>query len=171
MDELYQECFGHCRNDRDCRECDFFASCVCISETEPQMERHFGMVSFEALEGWSQLAAAPGFTPGEEEAEEEISEPIPPELAPLAEFCRFLFTLDDYTLGILAEIIVPDASLPGGCTAAALARLHRCSRQAMHRKMLASVRRYPELAGVFQLALRKIGRSRAQFRRREQRHA
>jgi hypothetical protein len=34
----------------------------------------------------------------------------------------------------------------------------------MHRKMLAAVRRHPELARIFRVALRKIGRGRTFFR-------
>lgn len=172
MNELYQECFGHCREDDDCRECDFFASCSCFTGTEDKMEQHSGLVSFEALDGWSDLAADP-VSPEcgcEPEETEETARTIPPELGPLAEFCRYIFSLDEYTLGILAEVIMPESGT-GGRTVADLARLHHCSRQAIHRKMLSSVRRHPELAELFRLALRKIGRGRAYFRRREPCHA
>ena len=171
MDELYQECFGHCRNDGDCRECDFFGSCSCFTGTEDKMEQHSGMVSFEALDGWSELAADPVLPESELGPEEpEPLSSLPLELGGLAEFCRYIFSLDEYTIGILAEVIMPESGT-GGRTVAELARLHRCSRQAMHRKMLSSVRRHPELAELFRLALRKIGRGRAYFRRREQCHA
>ena len=170
MDELYQECFGHCRNDGDCRDCDFFASCACLSDGPEPAKQHSGMVSFEALDGWSEFAADT-VPPGcEREEPPEVPPPLPRELGTLAEFCRYIFSLDEYTLGILAEVIMPESG-SGGRTVADLARLHRCSRQAMHRKMLSSVRRHPELAELFQLALRKIGRGRAYFRRREQCHA
>ena len=171
MNELYQECFGHCRNDGDCRECEFFASCSCFTGTEEKMEQHSGMVSFEALDGWSELAADPVLPESELGPEEpEPLASLPSELGGLAEFCRYIFSLDEYTIGILAEVIMPESGT-GGRTVAELARLHRCSRQAMHRKMLSSVRRHPELAELFRLALRKIGRGRNYFRHREQCHA
>jgi len=169
MDTLFEECFSHCRHDDDCRECEFFASCACLSAPESRADHHLGMVSFESLDGWSRYAATSD-TPGEPEEPEESPE-LPVELLPLAEFCRYIFSLDDYTLGILAEIIVPGNGAERSCSVADLARLHRCSRQAIHRKMLSSVRRHPELAEVFRLTLRKIGRSRAYFHRPEAAHA
>ena len=168
MDELYQECFGHCRRDADCRDCDFLSSCACISDTEAHIEQHSGMTSVEELDGWALQLSTPAVLPdGDEEPAEERNEPLTGDLAQLSEFCRFIFTLDDYTLGILAAIIAPDGEAAANCTVAALARLHGCTRQAMHRKMLSSVRRHPELASLFQVALRKIGRGKEFFRRPE----
>ena len=168
MEELYEECFGHCRRDTDCRECDLMASCVCISDTEKTIEQHSGMTSVEELDGWALQLSTPAVLPdGEGEEESSASEPLPGDLQRLSEFCRFIFSLDDYTLGILAAIIVPGDSGARNCTVSDLARLHGCSRQAMHRKMLASVRRHPELAQLFRVTLRKIGRGRMTFRNRE----
>jgi len=160
MDELYQECFGHCRRDADCRDCDLMASCLCISDTEAHMEQHSGMTSVEELEGWALPLSSPPELP--DAADDSAAEPDECDLTRLSEFCRFIFSLDDYTLGILAAVIVP-GDRENNCTVSDLARLHGCSRQAMHRKMLASVRRHPELAQLFRVALRKIGRGRAVF--------
>ncbi len=167
MDDLYQECFGRCRRDADCRECDLLASCVCISDTEARIEQHSGMTSVEELDGWALQLSAPAVLPGEDEDDPSEPEVSSGDLSRLSEFCRFIFSLDDYTLGILAAIIVPDDPEARNCTVSDLARLHGCSRQAMHRKMLASVRRHPELAQLFRVALRKIGRGRVFFRNRE----
>ena len=158
----------------ECGECEFQAACRYCRATEPAMESRSGMVSFEEVEAWMVEAADFDHIPGCE-AEDSAPKhsrrssaalsPLPSELNGLGEMLRFMLSLDDYTLGILAEVIVPDDSRPGaGRTIADLARLHRCSRQAMHRKALASVRRHPELAGLFQLTLRKIGRGRAALR-------
>ena len=163
MDDLHEDCFGHCRNDSDCRECDFLDSCRCIGDTEPHIEQHSGMVSAEEFDWSTQLSSAPAEVPdGDAEAE-----PDERDLTRLSEFCRFIFSLDDYTLGILAAIIAPGESGARNFTVSDLARLHGCSRQAMHRKMLASVRRHPELAQLFRVTLRKIGRGRMAFRGRE----
>ena len=169
MDELYEECFGHCRRDADCRECDLMASCACISDTEARIEQHSGMTSVEELEGWALELSTPAVLPDADEDEDDAAagKPLSGDLRRLSEFCRFIFSLDDYTLGILAAIIVPGDSGAANCTVSDLARLHGCSRQAMHRKMLASVRRHPELAQTFRVALRKIGRGRTLFRNRE----
>jgi len=164
-EELLHECFGHCRGDDDCRDCDLRESCSCISETESTIDNGYKLVSFEALENWAEFVAEEPRPPEEEPDARET-----PELAALSEFCRYILHLDSYTLGILAEIIAPE-SAQRDIGIADLARLHRCSRQAMHRKMLASARRHPELAGVLQTTLRKIGRSRNAFHRREVKHA
>ena len=165
-EELLHECFGHCRGDADCRDCDLHDSCVCIGDTEATIDNGFKLVSFEALEGWAEPIAESR----DREEEEENERSAPPELAALSEFCRYILHLDDYTLGILAEIIAPESAKRDLCVAE-LARMHRCSRQAMHRKMLSSVRKHPEIAGVFQVALRKIGRSRSAFLHRGVGHA
>ena len=167
MDDLYQECFGHCRRDADCRECDLLASCACISDTEERIEQHSGMTSVEELDGWALSLSSPAELPDGDGADGGESEPTDGDLSRLSEFCRFIFSLDDYTLGILAAIIVPGDPGARNCTVSDLARLHGCTRQAMHRKMLASVRRHPELAPIFRVALRKIGRGRGYFRNRE----
>jgi len=159
-----EECFGHCRNDSDCGECDFLDSCRCIGDTEPYIEPHSGMVSAEEIDWSTQLSVAPvEFPDGDAEAE-----PDERDLMRLLEFCRFIFSLDDYTLGILAAVIVPGNAAAGSCTVSDLARLHDCSRQAMHRKMLAAVRRHPELARIFSTVLRKIARARKKFYRIEE---
>lgn len=164
MDDLLQECFGRCRRDADCRDCDLMASCLCISETEGHIEQHSGMTSVEELDGWALQLSAPAVLPdAEEDAAAEFDEG---DLTRLSEFCRFIFSLDEYTLGILAAIIAPGDPGARNCSVSDLARLHGCTRQAMHRKMLASVRRHPELAQIFRVALRKIGRGRAFFRGR-----
>ena len=170
MDKLFEECFGHCRHDADCRDCDLRDSCACISDTEPHIEQHSGMTSVEELDGWALQLSTPAELPDGEEDEEDpaAAPPMTAEVSQLSEFCRYLFSLDDYTLGILASIIVPGRCGSGSRrTVAELARLHGCSRQGMHRKMLSTVRRYPELASLFQVVLRKIGRGRAMFRHRE----
>ena len=159
MDDLREDCFGHCRNDADCRECDYLDSCRCIADTEPGIEPHSGMLSVEESD-WSTQLSIPAELP------ESDAEPEPDEhdLTRLSEFCRFIFSLDEYTLGILAAVIVPGDAAAGSCSVSDLARLHDCSRQAMHRKMLAAVRHHPELARLFRVALRKIGRGRMFFR-------
>ena len=167
MNKLFEECFGHCRHDADCRDCDLRESCVCISDTEPHIEQHSGMTSVEELDGWALQLSIPAELPDGED-EDPAAAPMTADLTQLTEFCRYIFSLDDYTLGILASIIAPAHGGSDGCrTVAELARLHGCTRQGMHRKMLSSVRRYPELASLFQVVLRKIGRGRAMFRHRE----
>ena len=169
MNALFEECFGHCRHDADCRDCDLRASCACISDTEPHIEQHSGMTSVEELEGWALQLSTPAELPdGEEEPDTAAAPPLTEDLSRLSEFCRYIFSLDDYTIGILATIIAPAKGNSGNCTVAELARLHGCTRQGMHRKMLSAVRRYPELASLFRVVLRKIGRGRAMFRHREE---
>ena len=164
------ECFGKCRRDADCSVCELGASCRYVTDTEPKMIQHSGMISVEEIEGWSRQLSTEAYTPGggeEPERSGKPGEPPPADMVPLSEFCQFIFSLDEYTLGILAEIITPHGEGVRNCTVSDLARIHKCSRQAMHRKMLASVRRYPELASTFALVLRKVAKARAAFVRDE----
>ena len=165
-------CFGVTpMADPACGKCEFQESCRYYHATAPAMESRSGMVSFEEIDGWMAETADYDHIPGcEPEVPPKRSrripegEAVPPELRGLGEMLRFMLSLDDYTLGILAEVIVPGDPRPGaGRSISDLARLHRCSRQAMHRKALAAVRHHPELAGLFRLTLRKIGRGRASF--------
>lgn len=156
-----QECFGSCRHDEECRNCELLSSCAYITGADDP-DKHSGMTSIEEIEKWSIETAV--YDSLHEDEEEEPPEETPFDLGSLMEFCRFLFSLDDYTLAILAECLNPrgDARMADN-TVSSLARIHGVSRQAMHRKMLASVRRHPELASVFRLVLRKIGRARIWF--------
>ena len=154
----YTECFGHCRHDEICDSCEYRESCDTVARTELAVNCSSGFVSWEKIEGWYEDLATT-----ENPAVYEENHVLPPELEALQRFCHYILGLDDYTLGILAKIISPRAELKD-FTVAELARFHRSSRQAMHRKMLASVRKHPELASVFSCALRKIGRCRAQFK-------
>lgn len=81
----------------------------------------------------------------------------------LAELLRYLLHLDDYTLGVLAELIAPSATTARAATVAELARIHGISRQGMHRKMLAIAKESPELAGLLQLTVLKLRKSRREF--------
>lgn len=163
------DCFGtYPANEEKCRECSYFSSCRYYRATEPAVHSHSGFPSYERVAGWLLQAVDYDHIPGNEEPEEvsrkTVSKYPGADLAALGEVLRFLLALDDYTMGILAEVIVPDRDNPaGGRTVSELARLHRCTRQAMHRKTLAAVRKHPELAGVMQLTLRKISKCRRSF--------
>ena len=77
-EDLLHECFGHCRGDADCRDCDLHDSCRCISDTEGTIDNGLKLVSFEALEGWAEPIAETATDDDESEA------PASPELAALS---------------------------------------------------------------------------------------
>lgn len=154
-------CWG--KFNEQCR-CEFAAACRLCTETEPRMNRPLGGQNFDSVAGWAPDLADYDHTPGTEtEPEpEEIPDPSPG-TGDLAQFLNFILHLDDYTLGILAEIIAPAPTQTGRRSVAQLARVHGISRQGMHRKMLDVVRKYPELASLLALSLRKIRRARRNF--------
>ena len=153
-----------------CRECEFFESCNYYARSRAKMESRLNMVSFEHIQNWSEIAADHQHIPGcdPDEFDTDIAPPVPvPEtdIHDMAEFLRFILELDDYTLGILSQIIVPGADNIRHCSISELARLHQCTRQAMHRKILRAARHNPELGKLLQMTFRKISRSRGQFRK------
>ena len=80
----------------------------------------------------------------------------------LAHFFRYLLELDDYTAGIISEVIAPSEK---NCTpdVTKLAKLHGCSRQALHRKILSEIALRPELGALFMGVFTKLQRSRRAF--------
>ena len=164
-------CYGKNPGSRiRCRECEFFESCSYYARSRAKMESRLNMISFEHIQNWSEIAAdhqhIPGCDPDECDADKFPERPVlETEIHDMAEFFRFILELDDYTLGILSQIIVPDADNIRHCSISELARIHNCTRQAMHRKILRAARHNPELGKLLQMTFRKISRSRGQFRK------
>ena len=100
--------------------------------------------------------------PGDEPEEEEKPTSATQTSADLAGFLNFILHLDDYTLGILAEIIAPSREAKR-YSVAEIARIHGISRQGMHRKMLDIARKSPELATLLAMTVKKIRRARREF--------
>ncbi|MCQ2377599.1 MAG: hypothetical protein MJ016_00100 [Victivallaceae bacterium] len=161
-------CYGKYPEDRAaCAQCEFGRSCRYYTESAPKMESRLNMVSFEFVQNWSDLIADTVHVPGAEPVPENPAQDgkAAPEIPGMARFLRFMLELDDYTLGILSEIIVPRPDTAERCSVAELARVHRCTRQAIHRKMLRSARKNPEIAHLLELTFRKVRRSRSAFSR------
>ena len=164
-------CYGKNPGSRiRCRECEFLESCNYYARSRAKVESRLNMISFEHIQNWSEIAAdhqhIPGCDPDEYDPDTPPPPPVPEtEIHDMAEFLRFILELDDYTLGILSQIIVPDADNIRRCSIAELARIHHCTRQAMHRKILRTARHNPELGKLLQMTFRKISRSRGQFRK------
>ncbi len=165
------ECYGAFETAKPgCKKCVYASSCRYYRETEAKMEERLHMVRFEFVQNWSELLADTSHIPGEEGADPDMSRRrrgLPPEtdIADMAQFLHFILELDDYTLAILAQIIVPDKNTAQTCSMAELARIHHCTRQAIHRKFLRTARRNPELARLLQLTFRKVRTSRSAFLR------
>ena len=149
------QCFGSAQ----CPACEFADSCRLIVRTEPEMEKPIDAQSYESVEEWAPDLADYSHIPGEE-PEVEAEDATLPRHA-LASLLTYLLHLDDYTLGILAEIVGPDRD--GRLTAAKLARTRGCSRQRMHLKLLEIAERYPELRPMLKLTVLKLRKSRGAF--------
>lgn len=157
--EQAPECWG--KFDQCGRLCEFAAACRLCTETESRMDRALGGQEFDSVAEWAPDLADYQHIPGEEQEEPE---PLTAEhnAADFAGFLNFLLHLDNYTLGILAEIIAPSRERKR-FTVAELARLHGISRQGMHRKLLDTARKSPELASLLAMTVRKIRRARQEF--------
>lgn len=154
-------CYGkYPCGDAPCAKCEYFDSCRYYTATARKVESRSHLVSYEAIAPLIPEGIDDTHTPGCEETEAEHPDMIPA----LSGFFRYLLELDDYTLGIISEVVSPSSS--GRCTVSKLSRLHGCSRQAMHRKLMSIIALHPELSTLFQNILYKLSSSRRVFLRR-----
>ena len=155
-----KECYGSYTRKKSCGRCVYKASCMLYSRTRNAIDRTSGLVSFDnSVDQW--YPAPDSFIPGYEEQTDPRNEMI----RAMAKMLRWIMELDGYTLGIVAEIIAPADPGKGGVSVAHLARMRKCSRQAMHEKMVFAVEKFPELATLFQTALRRVGNLKSKFKR------
>lgn len=76
----------------------------------------------------------------------------------LADFVKFLFRIDDYTLLILREVFTN-----GATTLAEIAKTMGVRRQSIHAKILNAVRKFPELGDLFGALMPRLSVARRRF--------
>lgn len=156
-----KDCFGSYVRSNSCGRCIYKDSCALYSRTENAIDRGSGLVSFDnTVDRW--YPAPEKYIPGHSE---ELFDPRAEMINMLSRMLKYLMKLDGYTLGIVSEMIAPTETTPGNVNVAYLAKLRKCSRQAMHEKMLYAAARFPELGSLFQTALRRVGNLKSKFRR------
>lgn len=162
------DCFGNPdHHSRRCRECVYRQSCAYCAATEKHMESRTHLTSYEAIQDWLPESADFDHIPGSD-SEENSSDVM---IAMLGRFFRFLLELDDYTMGIICELISPADKNIKHCTVSHLGRIHGCSRQAMHRKILDIIARRPELTSLLKSTMYKLSAGRQLFIRRRSEQA
>lgn len=159
MKENSPDCYGKFEaGKKACVKCVYNKSCAYCKATENMVESRSRLASFEQIENWKRDVADYDHIPGTSRPE---SNDI---LTVLSRFFRYILDLDDYSLGIIREVIAPtENGTP--CTVSQLGRLHGCSRQAMHRKLLDMIAKHPELALLFREIMFKLPRARRIFLR------
>ena len=143
-----------------CVNCQYRQSCSFFAATAKSVESRSKLASYEELQNWMPEAADFDHIPGEC----HDSNPHSGFIAMLGHFFRYLISLDDYTVGIICEVI-NSGGKSNPCTVAELGRLHGCSRQAMHRKILDIIAGKPELSSLLQGTMYKLSRGRQRFMR------
>ena len=101
------KCYGKFQNDNtDCTKCQYSESCRYYTLTEPSVNSRSGFPSYEAMQKFLPDQHDHSCIPGEndEQNQNEL-------YSMLGSFFRYLIDLDEYTLGIIAEIVSP--SEPG----------------------------------------------------------
>ena len=151
MKNLDPECYGNFSASKKCRACTFRASCEFYQKTAKEDSRS-KLTSYEAASFLTEIA----FIPNESGEDEKNI------ISMLAEFFSYLLELDDYTLGLLLQIMAPQHD-ERHLTVSRLAELHHCSRQAMHRKILDVIADRPELIVLFRNVLYKLPAARWLF--------
>lgn len=147
------KCYGHYGDKTkhaNCADCEFLESCKYYSgcaENAGVLHRESSLEGRSFNKDWheDQLVAQTGLP------NTHIS------LCDLAEFARFLLSLDDYSLGIVAEVIRGSASI------SELAKCAGTTRQNVHTKVTALISRVPELAKVFVPLMPKLTAARRHF--------
>ncbi len=151
MKNLDPECYGNFSASKKCCRCSFRASCEFYKQTSNENFRS-KHVNYEAASFLAEIAFIPDET-GEDERNM---------ISMLADFFSYLLQLDDYTLGLLLQIVSPQQK-GSHQTVSSLAKLHHCSRQAMHRKILDVIADRPELIVLFRNVLYKLPAARWLF--------
>ena len=168
----YPKCYGsdgHGKFSR-CTECEYYSSCGYYAATAALVESRSHLASFEEVQSWLTDAADYDHIPGEQEeiARRQDNNHL---ISMLGRFFRFLLELDDYTIGIISEVITPADPERKSCSVSALSKLHGCSRQAMHRKILDIIARRPELTSLLQSTMYKLSSGRQRFMRSRSKQA
>ena len=160
MKETSPACYGKFDTGKKvCGKCVYNKSCAYCKATENMVESRSHLVSFEQVENWKEQVADYDHIPGSTHSAHNGF------LTILSRFFRYLLELDDYSLGIIREVIAPSGS-DKPSSVSQLGKLHGCSRQAMHRKLLDMIASHPELALLFRDIMFKLPRSRQIFLRK-----
>ncbi len=141
-----------------CVNCQYRQSCSFFAATAKSVESRSKLASYEEMQNWMTETADFDHIPGESKDTGANSGFI----SMLGQFFRYLISLDDYTVGIICEVI-NSGNKRTPCTVAELGRLHGCSRQAMHRKILDIIAGKPELSSLLQGTMYKLSRGRQRF--------
>lgn len=157
------KCFGGYQNGvENCRNCEYLVACQLYTATEGRMEQPLGGQDFSEVSDFDERMMVSDY-PGMSHEQNGWNK-MNTSTAELSNLLNFLFHLDDYSLGIVAEIVAPTEISSKKVTVADMARVHGISRQGMHRKILDLVGRNPELASLFKCVVLKIQKSRNSFR-------
>lgn len=160
------KCFGKfVIGSANCRKCEYLLSCRYYKMTGKKMDAREHIVSFDAAQELCECADF-DHIPGNEEPFDFNREII---LA-LSRFFRYMLELDEYSIGIIAEVVSPE-NKGVHCTVPYLSRIHGCSRQAMHRKILDIIARRPELTSLLKSTMYKLSAGRQLFIRRRSEQA
>lgn len=157
--ETGPDCYGKretCGNTENCPSCEFLESCRYFTRhDDKKINRGSGHVSFERYSYSSEIADRPA------ESEEELFDSSPESGSgkytdqDMIRLMEFMLRIDDYSLSLVENVISRNI-----ITASDAARVYKVSRQAVHRKLLDSCRKYPELRMLFRASLYRCKRLR-----------
>lgn len=159
------KCFGNYKKgSAECIACEYCASCQLFTKTEGRMDSSLGGQDFDSVSEFASELADYSTTPCETaELDEHDTEDIKAQYD-FGGFLSYILSLDDYTLGVLSEIIAPTELSAKRLSVAQIARVHKISRQGMHRKTLDMARKSPELASILKCVVMKIRKSKVDFK-------
>lgn len=145
------ECYGHygSTENKNCGECEFAESCRYYTTAPTDLARS-GDVSLDSG----------SYNRDSHEDVQKLQTGLSKTtlaMQDIADFVRFLAELDDFTLGIVTEVV------KGARSIAELAEVAGLSRWYVHKKVLTAISRVPELAELFVPLMPRLSAARRRF--------
>lgn len=142
------------------KHCEFSASCEYYTNTpeEPKRMESGYHIGFRGDENWLPEPAKVK----ELDDDECCSEPVTRD--ELVQFFKWLMSLDEYTLGLLQHVYTNESDSKK-MSLMEIARSRGCSRQAIYRKVNASIEEHPELFALAPKLFGHMKKSKTRFLR------
>ncbi len=132
-----------------CKSCEFYRSCAyCVKNPGSKCETRLGMVSYDEFSYNSEVATPPA----NHEKRHDRTRPVY-SLDDMQHLLEFFLRIDDYSLAIVLSVLNDNMM-----NASQAARVFKVSRQAIHRKLVDSCAKHPELAGLLRANLYRCKR-------------
>lgn len=161
--ETGPDCYGKkefSNKTEKCPSCEFLKSCIFFcKEDDKKINRGSGHVSLERYSYSTEVADHPDDSnePLDDTESHQVTGKYTEE--DMIRLMEFMLRIDDYSLSLIENVINRNI-----ITASDVARVYKVSRQAIHRKLIDSCRKNPELRTMFRASLYRCKRLREELK-------